>query len=197
MSNAQKFYCIFTGSSRGADARYMELARRLGETLARTGHGVVYGGASIGLMGAVADGCLAAGGPVVGVLPKALAGLEIAHEGLTELHIVEGMHARKAMMAARSDGFIALPGGLGTLEELFEIWTWAQLGEHAKPVALLNAFGFYDELLSFLAHVEREGFVRGEHRAMLVTDDDPLALLDKMAAYEAPKVDKLVREEDL
>lgn len=190
-------YCVFTGSSSGADPRYKALASELGAAIAARGDGVVYGGASIGLMGAVADGCLSRGGPVVGVLPEALAELEIAHQGLSELHIVDGMHQRKALMAAQSDGFIALPGGLGTLEELFEIWTWAQLGEHEKPVGLLNGFGFYDGLLSFLDHVAAEGFVQPVHRGMLVVGEDPVGLLGKMEVYKAPRVQKLIREKDL
>ena len=190
-------YCVFTGSSKGARPEYMAMAQTLGQTLASQGHGLVYGGASIGLMGAVADGCLRGGGPVVGVIPKALAGLEIAHEGLTEQHIVSSMHERKALMASRSDGFIALPGGLGTLDELFEIWTWAQLGEHEKPVALLNHEGFFDPLLSYLDHVVEEGFLQAVHRDMLIVERESEALLRRCEVYKAPKIQKLIREEDL
>src|SRR3546814_750650 len=151
--------CVFCGSSDGARPAYRDAAHALGKALADAGIGLVYGGAAVGLMGAVADGALARGGEVMGVLPRSLADRELAHPGLTQLHVVGSMHERKAMMAKLSDGFIALPGGLGTFEELFEIWTWAQLGYHRKPVALLNVDGYYDGLLSFLDHPVREAFV--------------------------------------
>lgn len=188
-----KSICIFTGSSSGKSPRYLEAAQGLGQTIAKRGMGVVYGGATIGLMGAVADACLEGGGEVVGVIPKALASLEVAHTGLTELHIVGSMHERKALMAERSDGFIALPGGLGTLDELFEIWTWAQLGEHQKPVALLNVEGFFEPLLAYLDHVVEEGFIKPDHRAMLIVANTASEALDAMASYNPPQISKLIK----
>lgn len=168
----------------------------LGTLLAQRGIGLVYGGASIGLMGAVADAALAAGGEAIGVIPRALAEREVAHDGLTDLRVVGSMHERKAMMAELSDGFIALPGGLGTLEELFEIWTWAQLGSHRKPCAVLNAGGFYDPMLTFLDHVVAEAFISATHRGMLLVDDDAGRLLDKIEGYQAPTEDKLIRRDE-
>lgn len=188
-----KNICVFTGSSTGKNPRYMDMAQTLGTAIAERGMGVVYGGATIGLMGGVADACLEGGGPVIGVIPRALADLEVAHSGLTELHIVGSMHERKALMAERSDGFIAMPGGLGTLDELFEIWTWAQLGEHSKPVALLNVVGFFDPLLTYLDHVVEEGFIKADHRRMLIVGSTADETLDAMAAYEPPQVSKLIK----
>lgn len=181
-----KRLCVFAGSSSGADPRYAEAARRLGELLAARGVGVVYGGASIGLMGALADAALAGGGEVIGVMPRALVEKEIAHPRLSDLRVVDDMHARKAMMASLADGFVALPGGAGTLEELFEVWTWAQLGFHAKPCGLLDAGGYYSALTVFLDHMVREGFIHPTHRAMLTISDDPRQLLDRFAAYVPP-----------
>ncbi|MEZ0169125.1 TIGR00730 family Rossman fold protein [Microvirga sp. TS319] len=185
--------CVFCGSSAGQDPVYVETARVLGETLARNGIELVYGGASVGLMGAVADAVLAAGGRVVGVMPQSLVDKEIAHAGLSELRVVGSMHERKALMAELSDGFIALPGGLGTFEELFEVWTWAQLGYHKKPCALLNAAGFYDKLADFLDDVVERGFVKPIHRAMLIVHDEPAALIDEIRRYEPPKVTKWIK----
>jgi uncharacterized protein (TIGR00730 family) len=182
--------CVFCGSSGGARPAYAEAAGALGQAIARRGHGLVYGGASVGLMGAVADGALAAGGEVIGVLPKSLEEKELAHHGLSALHIVGSMHARKAMMADLSDGFIALPGGIGTLEEAFEVWTWGQLGYHRKPLALLNVDGFYDKLSAFLDHITAEGFVRPPHREMAIVSADIDALLDRVERYEPPAVTK-------
>lgn len=184
--------CVFCGSSAGADPAYAEAAHGLGTAIARRGFGLVYGGASVGLMGMVADGALAAGGEVIGVLPKSMQERELAHRGLTELHIVDSMHARKAMMADRSDGFIALPGGVGTLEEMFEIWTWGQLGYHRKPLGMLNVTGYYDPLLAFLDSTVSAGFVRELHRGMLIAETDPEPLLDRMVAYEPPSVVKWI-----
>src|SRR5215207_8224445 len=164
--------CVFCGSSSGASPAYGEAARALGAHLAREGLTLVYGGASVGTMGVVADAALAAGGRVVGVIPRGLVAREIAHPGLTELVVVDSMHERKAAMADRADAFVALPGGLGTLEELFEVWTWGLLGIHAKPVALLDADGFYDPLLAFLDRAVDEGFVRAAQRAMLARARD-------------------------
>jgi hypothetical protein len=187
-----KNICIFTGSSEGNAPQYMAAARALGSAIGGRGMSIVYGGATIGLMGGVADACLEAGGPVIGVMPRALAELEIVHKGLTEQHIVASMHERKAIMAERSDGFIALPGGLGTLDELFEIWTWGQLGEHAKPVALLNVEGFFDPLLAYLDSVVEQGFIKSEHRHMLIVGKSPAETLSAMAAYAPPEVPKLI-----
>ena len=187
-----KAVAVFCGSSMGTRPDYLRVASALGETLAVRGITLVYGGASVGLMGAVADAALAAGGSVVGVIPEALSAKEIEHRGLTELHVVGSMHARKEMMAARADAFIALPGGLGTLEELFEVWTWAMLGYHNKPCSLLDVGGYYDRLAGFLDHAVTEGFVRESYRRMLLVHDDPGALLDAIAAYEPPRVAKWI-----
>jgi uncharacterized protein (TIGR00730 family) len=158
--------CVFCGSSTGKRAVYADHARQLGELLARRGLGLVYGGGHIGLMGVLADGVLEAGGHVVGVIPQALVDKELAHPGVTELRIVSTMHQRKALMADLADGFLALPGGFGTADELFEILTWAQLGLHAKPVGLLNSAGYFDALLAWLDHSVDEQFVRPEHRRL-------------------------------
>ena len=185
--------CVFCGSASGVRPAYLAAARELGRLLGERGAGLVYGGASVGLMGALADAALAAGAEVDGVIPRALVEREIAHAGLTRLHVVEGMHARKARMAELADAFVALPGGLGTLEELFEVWTWAQLGVHDKPLALLDVDGYFAPLLAFLAHAEAEGFVRPAHRAALVAERDPAALIQAIRAYEPPKVDKWIK----
>ena len=184
--------CVFSGSSAGISPAYGAAARRLGEQLALGGIDLVYGGASVGLMGAVADAVLARGGRVIGVIPQALVEREIAHPRLTDLRIVASMHERKALMAELSDGFIALPGGIGTLEELFEIWTWAQLGSHIKPCAVLNVSGFYDGLLRFLDHIAGQGFLKPVHRDMLIVEDDPAVLLRAMAQYRAPVASKWI-----
>lgn len=188
--------CVFCGSSAGSDPVYMEQATRLGEALARAGIGLVYGGASVGLMGAVADAALANGGEVIGVIPQALKQKEIAHPGLQDLRVVNSMHERKALMAELSDGFIAMPGGVGTLEELFEVWTWAQLGYHEKPCALFNVNGFYDGLSAFLAHVVNQAFLKDEYRQMVIVKDDVAGLLDAIHAYEPPKVVKWIRKDE-
>lgn len=188
-------FCVFCGASSGRLPVYAEAAGLLGRRLAESGIGLVYGGASVGLMGTVADAALAHGGEVIGVIPRALADKEIAHHGLTELHVVGSMHERKAMMADLSDGFIALPGGIGTLEELFEVWTWAQLGYHAKPAALLDVNGFYDRLQSFIDHVVEEGFLKPVHRSMLIAASDVDALLARMQGYEPPVVPKWIGRE--
>jgi uncharacterized protein (TIGR00730 family) len=184
--------CVFCGSSPGFDPVHGDAARALGTAIAATGIDLVYGGGHVGLMGIVADAAMARGGRAIGVIPKALFDLEVGHRGLTELHIVGSMHERKAMMADRSDGFIALSGGIGTFEELFEIWTWAQLGDHAKPVALLNIAGFYDKLASFLDDVVAAGFLRAAHREMLMVDSDPAALVARMRDYAPPVVKKWI-----
>lgn len=178
--------CVFCGSSAGADPRHVGAARELGALLARRGIGLVYGGAHVGLMGALADAVLDDGGRVTGVIPQALWDREVGHTALTELLVVDSMHERKALMAARADAFVALPGGLGTLEELFEAWTWALLGIHGKPVALLDVGGFWAPLLAMLDHLVEQGFVRAAHRQMLLVDDDPARLLARLAAYAPP-----------
>ena len=183
--------CIFCGSSSGTNHNYIRAANELGVTLAQSNIGLIYGGARIGLMGAVADGALSAGGYVMGVIPQSIAQIEIAHEGLSELHIVESMHARKAMMADNADAFIALPGGIGTLEELFEVWTWTQLGIHQKSLGLLNVDQFYDQLLQFLDHLCTEGFVKSAHRQLLIADSDPAALIEGVLDARPVVVDKL------
>jgi hypothetical protein len=180
--------CVFCGSSPGVDARYVDTARELGRLLARRGVTLVYGGARVGVMGAAADAALDDGGRVVGVIPRPLWSREVGHTGLSELLVVESMHERKALMSDRADAFVALPGGAGTLEELFEVWTWAQLGIHTKPVAVLNVGGFYDPLLALADHLVAQGFVRPAHRAMLLDDDDPARLLARLEAHDAPAV---------
>jgi uncharacterized protein (TIGR00730 family) len=178
--------CLYCGSSKGHDPRFAEAARSVGEHLARSGIGVVYGGGKIGLMGELADAALRAGGKVFGVMPEKLRDIEIGHDGLTELFVVDSMHARKMMMAQLSDAFIALPGGFGTLEELFEATTWLLLGYHRKPVGLLNVAGYYDHLLAFLDHGAEAGFVRPQHRPLMLSAPDIVALLEMMAHAEIP-----------
>jgi len=175
--------CLFCGSSRGRSPRFAAAARAAGELLARRGIGVVYGGGNIGLMTEVADGALDAGGEVIGVIPRSLVERELAHAGLSHLHVVESMHQRKALMAELSDGFIALPGGLGTLEELFEVLTWLQLGFHDKPCALFNLEGYFDHVLAFLDRAARDGFVGPAERRLLLDDDDFATLVARLASW--------------
>jgi uncharacterized protein (TIGR00730 family) len=184
--------CVFCGSNTGADPRYRNAAERLGAFLAERGHGLVYGGGRVGLMGALADAALAAGGRVIGVIPEPLVAREIAHTGLTELHVTTGMHARKARMLELADAFVAMPGGFGTLDELFEVLTWAQLGIHAKPIGLLNLAGYFDPLVRFLDHAVDRGFVRAEHRDLLPVAEDPGLLLELMARHTASRVPKWI-----
>lgn len=185
-----KALCVYCGSNPGVRDVYAEAAEALGRTLADKGIGLVYGGAAKGLMGRLADAVLAAGGRVQGVIPHALMKKEIAHPGLTELHVVNTMHERKATMAELSDGFVALPGGFGTLEETIEIVTWAQLRFHAKPCGLLNVDGFFDHLLAYLDHAAAEGFLKPEHRRMLLVERAPEALLERFERYRAPTSEK-------
>ncbi|XOV87707.1 MAG: TIGR00730 family Rossman fold protein [Pseudomonadota bacterium] len=191
--------CVFAGSSSGRRPVFREAAAALGQEIASRGLGLVYGGASVGLMGAVADAALAAGGAVTGVLPRTLAEVEITHNGLTELLIVESMHERKAIMADLSAAFIALPGGIGTLEEAFEVWTWSQLGIHSKPIGLLNVDGFYDRLTGFLDQLVEDQFVRDVHRRIMHMDAEPARLLDLLQHAEVPRsrkwIDELVAKE--
>jgi len=188
--------CVFCGSSPGRHPAYLAAAAKLGTVLAKRRIGLVYGGASIGLMGAVADAARAAGGEVIGVIPRALVEFEVAHTGLADLRIVTSMHERKALMAELSEGFIALPGGIGTLEELFEVWTWGQLGSHRKPCALLNVAGFYDRLLGFLDFVADEAFLRPVHREMLLVAETPDILLEKLQVYRAPPETRWISRDD-
>ena len=185
--------CVFCGSNFGNRPDYAEAARALALALVNRGVALVYGGSSVGLMGALADEALAAGGRVIGIIPQRLVDKEVAHGGLSEQHVVASMHERKALMADLADGFVALPGGIGTLEELFEVWTWGQLGYHGKPVGILNAGGYFDALGLFLDQAVREGFLRPAHRAMLAVETDPGRLLDRFAAYEPPDVGKWIR----
>jgi uncharacterized protein (TIGR00730 family) len=187
-----KSVCVYCGSSPGLLPAYLVAARKFGELLATRSVTLVYGGGNVGLMGAVANGALAKGGAVVGVMPRQLIAKEVAHDGLTELHAVDSMHERKMKMADLADAFVALPGGIGTLEEVFEAWTWTQLGFHGKPVALLDVEGFYAQLLGFLRHVVGQRFVRQEHFDTLLVDDDPVRLLDALDASRPVLVDKWV-----
>lgn len=182
--------CVFCGSAAGNDPRFTEAAVACGREIARRGLGLVYGGASVGLMGVVAGAALAAGGSVVGVIPHVLERRELTHRGLTETIVVESMHQRKATMAARSDGFIALPGSIGTLEETFEILTWTQLGLSAKPCGFLNVAGYYDALLAFLDHVAASGFLKPAWRAAILDAADPAALLDTFTTWKPPAASK-------
>lgn len=187
-----KSLCVFSGSNFGARDVYAESARALGRLLAARGIGVVYGGGRVGLMGAMADAALAAGGEVIGVIPEALMAKEVGHTGLTKMHVVKSMHERKALMAELSGGFIALPGGWGTFEEMFEVLTWSQLGLHKKPCGLLNAGGYYDKLIAFLDHAVDEAFVRPEYAGTLAVSDSPEELIGVMAAWRPPAVTKWI-----
>lgn len=187
-----KRVCVFAGANRGAREDYAQAAQQLARELVSRGIDVVYGGGKVGMMGVLADATLAAGGKVIGIIPKALLAKEVGHAGLTELRVVASMHERKAMMAELSDGFIALPGGLGTLEEFFEVLTWAQLGLHAKPCGLLNVSGYYDRLLEFLDHTVEERFVRNQHRGLVITSTSPAELLERLAAYKPAHVEKWI-----
>lgn len=175
---------VYCGSASPEDSRYLALASEVGRTLAERGIGVVYGGGKLGLMGAVADAALAAGGEVIGVIPEALVNSEVAHRGCSELHIVSGMHERKLAFTELSDGFLTIPGGVGTMDELWEAVSWAQLGYHAKPVGLLNAFRFYDHLLAFNQHMIAVGFIRAAHAGIIIAETELDPLLIRMAAHE-------------
>jgi len=178
--------CVFCGSALGRRPAYARAARSLGSSIARRGLGLVYGGSSIGLMGVLADAALESGGKVVGILPRALARREIAHAGLTRLEVVASMHVRKARMAALSDAFVAMPGGLGTLEELAEVLTWGYLGIHRKPTGLLDVAGYWDPLIALLDHAVEEGFLRPEHRSLVVVERGAGRLLDRLARHQVP-----------
>lgn len=185
--------CVFCASNPGHNPAYLELARLLGRLIAERGQTVVFGGGRVGLMGALADAALAAGGEVIGVMPHALVQREAAHRGLTQLHIVDSMHERKAMLSELSDGFIAMPGGIGTLEELFEVWTWGHLGVHAKPIGLLDVANYWQSLMEFLDHMGSEGFMRPNTRELLLIDANASRLIERMTSYVAPRVTQWVR----
>ena len=191
-----KRLAVYCGSASPADPVYVESARHVGRSLAERGIGVVYGGGKLGLMGAVADSALEAGGEVIGVIPQALVNAEVAHRGLTELHIVQTMHERKALFTDLADGFVNLPGGTGTMDELWEALSWAQLGYHADPIGLLNVAGYYDKLIDFWVHMGQVGFVRPQHQGLLLVDSDLAGLLDKMTNFEpAVPIIRMAREE--
>lgn len=192
-----KRVAVYCGAATPADPRYVALAQSVGAMLAERGIGLVYGGGNRGLMGAVASGALAAGGEVIGVIPKALWEVELAHGGLGELHVVDTMHERKAMFTQLADAFVTLPGGVGTMDELWEAVSWAQLGYHAKPVGLLNAFGYYDHLLAFNAHMVTTGFVRPAHAGIIVAREEIGDLLGALAAYQPHRQIFSMRTEDL
>ncbi len=181
---------VFCGSSPGGELEYLQAAQQLGHILARRNVGLVYGGAKVGMMGKIAEAVLEKGGEVIGIIPKGLVDKEVAFKGLADLRVVDSMHERKALMADLSDGFIALPGGLGKIEEFFEIATWAQLGIHPKSCGLLNVRQYYDKLMEFLDHTVQEKFVDVEHRSMILMDEDPERLLQKFETYRPPRIDK-------
>jgi uncharacterized protein (TIGR00730 family) len=189
--------CVFLGSSIGRSPIYADVASRFGALLAARGIGLVYGGGTVGLMGIIADAAAEAGGEVIGVIPEALRAREHDHRGLSDLHVVTTMHERKAKMAELSDAFVALPGGIGTFEELFEVWTWAQLGYHDKPCGLLNVNGFYDRMADFIDHVVAEGFLQPVHQGMLIVEQEPDAMLDKLLGYIAPSTKRWIDVQDV
>jgi len=182
MSNLKGRICVFTGSRHGRRSEYSDAAGQLGRQLVARGYGLVYGGGNVGLMTAIADAVLELNGHVTGVIPNSLVSKEVAHLGLSDLRIVDSMHERKALMAELSDGFIAMPGGIGTMEEFFEVLSWAQLGIHEKPCALLNVCGYYDPLIQFLDRAVADDFIKPKHRALLVVESEPAELLDRIEA---------------
>jgi uncharacterized protein (TIGR00730 family) len=191
-----KAVCVYCGSSNGAKPLYAEAARSFGRALVAADLALVYGGGKVGLMGTIADAVMEAGGRAIGVIPELLVNKEVGHNGLTELHVVPDMHQRKKMMADLSDAFVAMPGGVGTLEELFEAYTWAQLGYHQKPVALLNIDGYYDPLIAMLEHTVQEGFMRQTYHDILQVDSDPVALIARLRGYQSPPKDKWADNRD-
>lgn len=192
-----KRVCVFCGASNGGRPTYVKTAYDFGKGLAERGLELVYGGGNVGLMGAVADGCVEGGGKVIGVIPSSLQDKELAHNTLTELHVVKTMHERKAMMADFADAFVALPGGFGTLDELCEIVTWAQLGFHQKPIGMLNHGGFYDGFLAFIDHASAEGFISSRMREVIVVKPEVTELLDVLVTYQPPQVDRWIERKDL
>lgn len=189
--------CVFCGSSRGASEGYSDAARELGQEIVERGRELVYGGGDVGLMGVIADTVLGAGGRVIGVIPASLVEREVAHPGLDDLRVVTSMHERKATMAELSDAFVALPGGLGTLEETFEVLTWAQLGIHEKPCGILDVAGYFSGLLAFLEDAVGEGFLKPAHRDLLLVDDDAGRLLDRLREYRPPRIDKWLERDEI
>lgn len=189
--------CVFCGSNVGTNPAFAAAAERLGRVIVERGYGLVFGGGHVGLMGRIADAVLAAGGEAIGVIPAGLERREVAHRHLTQLHVVQTMHERKALMAELSDGFVALPGGIGTLEELFEAVTWAQLGIHAKPCGILDVNGYYRGLLDFLDAMVREGFVREGNRSLFVVADDAVDLLDRLEAWQPPDRQPWLTRDDI
>jgi uncharacterized protein (TIGR00730 family) len=183
MGNLNRKFCVFTGSRHGARPEYSDAAAALGRNLVARGYGLVYGGGNVGLMAVIADQVLDLGGHVTGVIPSSLVGKEVAHRGLSELRVVQSMHERKALMAELSDGFIAMPGGIGTMEEFFEVLSWAQLGLHDKPCGLLNVSGYYDRLIEFLDDAAAQDFIKPKHRALLIVEKEPAALLDRFEQF--------------
>ncbi|MFM8341091.1 MAG: TIGR00730 family Rossman fold protein [Methylomonas sp.] len=189
--------CVYCGSNPGRLDAYSQAANRLAESLVNRNIRLIYGGASIGMMGMVADRVLTLGGEVIGVIPQALSHQEVAHPNLTELHITNTMHERKMLMAELADGFIALPGGIGTLEELFEIWTWAQLGIHNKPLGLLNVAGYFDDLIRFLDHMTEQAFFKSRHRQMLMVESQPEPLLNRLLNFEYPTIQPWLGKDEI
>ncbi len=192
-----KRICVFCGSNPGNEPVFLETAEKLGEFLAKNDIELVYGGGRVGLMGKIADTVLANGGRAIGIIPESLAQKEVAHLGLTELHVVESMHTRKALMAELSDGFIAMPGGFGTFEEICEIITWSQLGFHAKPCALLNVSGFYDDLIALFDHSAAKGFIRPVHRRLVISGSDIEAIIRTMEDFKPAAVEKWIEKESI
>jgi uncharacterized protein (TIGR00730 family) len=188
--------CVYCGSSPGADPAYRDAMAALARAVVQRGLGLVYGGGAVGLMGVLADATLAAGGEVIGIIPRHLEAREVDHRGLTELRVVDTMHERKALMADLSDAFVAAPGGIGTLEELVEVYTWAQLGIHAKPVSLFDVGGYWEPLVRWFDHAVEQRFLRPEHRATLLVDDQPGRLLDRLARWEPPTTEKWLDREE-
>lgn len=192
-----KRLCVYCGSSLGRRPEYVQAARALADIMVKNGIDLVYGGASVGVMGEIADAVLKNGGKVTGVIPKGLFVKEVAHTGISELLEVGSMHERKATMAELSDAFIALPGGLGTIEEFFEIWTWAQLGMHRKPCGLLNAGRYYDKLVDFINHAVSEQFIKEKYRSMVFVEEQPDILIQKLESYEAPETEKWIDQKTI
>ncbi|MFQ5964097.1 MAG: TIGR00730 family Rossman fold protein [Candidatus Scalinduaceae bacterium] len=192
-----KRLCVYCGSNTGNRPEYTQAARELASAMVNKNIGLVYGGASVGMMGEIADAVLKEGGEVIGIIPKGLFVKEVAHTGVSELREVNTMHERKEMMAELSDGFIALPGGLGTIEEFFEIWTWSQLGMHQKPFGLLNACQYYDKLIDFINHAVSEKFIKEKYRSMVFVEEQPDVLLQKFETYKAPEVARWIDQKGI
>lgn len=188
--------CVFCGSQVGNNGLYRQAAAELGRLMAQRGYGLVYGGGHVGLMGVIADAVLQEGGEVIGVIPEAMIARELAHNEVSRMHVVPSMHARKARMAELADAFIAMPGGYGTFEELFEIITWAQLGMHQKPIGLLNVAGYFDALTACINHAMTEGFIRPKHRQLTIMADQPTTLLDTLVHHSQPSVRPVIRSEE-